>query len=216
MVTDQKVDLNSIIVNGYDPEEGSMDEVFAQELKVTGAGGKQYYWLDGEDDDGNPMYGWYDDDTEKIPAGEVMLSPGDGFWTKAPSSAFKFQSSGQVNTTGTTITLVGNGAAAGKRMVVNPRPVKVDINDLEVSGYNPDDGSMDEVFAQELKVTGAGGKQYYWLDGEDDDGNPMYGWYDDDTEKIPDNTVFIEAGDGLWVKAPSSKFVINIPGVKVD
>lgn len=216
MVAEQKVDLNSIVVSGYNKEDGSFGEVVAQKLKVTGAGGDMYLWNDGYNDDGDYMYGWYDGSDEKVEDGAVMLIPGDGLWTEAPNSDFKFQSAGQVNTAGTTITLIGNGAASGKRMVVNPRPVKIDLNDLEVTGYNKEDGSFGEVVAQRLKVTGAGGDMYLWNDGYNDDGDYLYGWYDGADEKIEDNTTFIEAGDGLWVEAPSAQFKINIPGVKVD
>ena len=117
--------------------------------------------------------------------------------------------------------LTGNPAGGSGKKIIGPQfdgmvaDQKIDLNSIVVTGYKKDDGSMDEVFAQELKVTGAGGKQYYWYDGFDWLGQEMYGWYDDDG-KVEDGKVFLLPGDGLWVKAPSSKYVINIPGVKLD
>ena len=78
------IDLQSITITGYDPEEGYADEgVSVQTLDEAGRTIASYYWYD-SDDDG--MYGWYDDEGELVEGFEVAA--GESLYARAPDTSF--------------------------------------------------------------------------------------------------------------------------------
>ena len=76
------VDLTKIEVDGY--EEATEGEVKMQVLDNLGRGGKTYYFYDvpGE------LVGWLDGNDDPVVEGAVMIEPGEGMWTYAPSTAY--------------------------------------------------------------------------------------------------------------------------------
>ena len=90
-VTGATIDLQSLKVSGYNPQDGYADgDVSVQTLTPGGRTVASYTWIDiaadPEDPDSVAMYGWYDDDTGEL--GELSIAPGDGLAAFAPSSAF--------------------------------------------------------------------------------------------------------------------------------
>ena len=196
-------------MSGYDPEEGTNEEVSIQELDPDGGGLETYYWRDYSNFLGT-FYGWYDGSGEKVErdAG-VTFKLGDGWWTSA-TEGFSIQSSGQVNTEGYAVDLI-----AGNVMTINATPVKIDINQVKVSGYDPEAGTNENVSMQELDPDGGGLETYYWRDYSNFLGT-YYGWYDGSGEKVDDEQVFMEPGEGLWTAADEDElYVLEFPGVKI-
>ena len=207
-VSGQTIDLTTVTVTGYDKEEGTEEDVSVQTLDEYGSMIKTYFWydiVDGED----VYYGWLDGESgEFIEAGEVTLSPGDGLWVSAPSSSFSLQTSGQVPTASTEVTL-----KAGFKLVANQTPVATDLLNVIVSGYDVEEGTEEDVSVQTLDEYGSMIKTYFWydiVDGED----VYYGWLDGESgEFIEEENVMLGAGEALWVSAPSTDYKLNIAGV---
>lgn len=201
-VSGEGIDLNSIKVVGYDPEEGTEGEVKVQSLDNLGKGGMTYFFYDlpGE------LYGWLDSYDEPVEDGSVILAPGEGLWTSAPNAAFSLQTAGQVPTGSYGVTL-----RSGFKMVVNSTPISVDLNSIEVSGYDAEEGTEADVKAQTLDNLGKGGMTYFFYDlpGE------LYGWLDSYDEAVEDGSVMIKPGEGLWVSSPNGSFQLEIPGVNL-
>ena len=207
-VSGDKIDLNQITVVGYNKEDGSEDEVNIQLLDSRGAmvTGSNYYWIDivdGED----VYYGWMNGDGDIIEDGVATFSAGEALWIAAPSVDYKFMYSGQVDKLGTAVSL-----RDGYKLVANPTPVTVDLNDIIVKGYNVEDGSEDEVNIQSLDYRGAmvTGSNYYWIDVVDGE-DVYYGWMNGDGDIIEDGTKILNPGEALWVNAPAVNYTIEFP-----
>jgi hypothetical protein len=86
-VSGEGIDLNSIKVVGYDPEEGTEGEVKVQSLDNLGKGGMTYFFYDlpGE------LYGWLDSYDEAVEDGSVMVKPGEGLWVSSPNDSFQLE-----------------------------------------------------------------------------------------------------------------------------
>ena len=81
------IDLNTIVVTGYNKEEGTEAEVKVQLLDERGRGGMTYSFYDvpGE------LYGWLDGNDEPVEEGAMMIQPGEGLWVSAPSTSFQLE-----------------------------------------------------------------------------------------------------------------------------
>ena len=194
------IDLNTIVVTGYNKEEGTEAEVKVQLLDERGRGGMTYSFYDvpGE------LYGWLDGNDEPVEDGTVVLLPAEGLWVSAPNDTFGLQTAGQVETEGYGITL-----RQGFKMVVNTTPVAIDLNNIEVKGYDLESGTEAEVKVQTLDYRGRGGMTYSFYDvpGE------LFGWLDGNDEPVEEGAMMIQPGEGLWVSAPSTSFQLELPGV---
>ena len=83
------VDLTTIIVTGYDEEEGTEEEVSVQTLDKNGEKVNQYLWYD-VTDGGDVYYGWLDADAgDFIEVGDVEVGAGEALWVDAPNSDFQ-------------------------------------------------------------------------------------------------------------------------------
>ena len=76
------VDLTNVEVDGY--EEATEADVKMQVLDNFGRGGKTYSYYDIPDE----LTGWLDSNDDPVEVGTVMILPGEGMWTSAPSEAF--------------------------------------------------------------------------------------------------------------------------------
>ena len=76
------VDITKIDVDGYD--EATEADVKMQVLDNFGRGGMTYAYYDvpGE------LTGWLDSFDEPVEEGVVMIQPGEGMWTSAPSATY--------------------------------------------------------------------------------------------------------------------------------
>ena len=94
-------------------------------------------------------------------------------------------------------------------MVSNTTPVDVDLTDIDVTGYNPTEGTEADVKVQILDAFGMGGMTYSYYDvpGE------LTAWVDGLDEEVSEGAVVVGPGEGLWVKAPSTSFSLVLPGV---
>lgn len=203
-VAGKTIDLTDLVVTGYDKEEGCEEDVKVQILNSLGMGGVTYAWYD-LNDDGEIYYGWFADD--EVAKGDVVLSPGDALWVSAPNESYKILSSGQVPTEDVVVTL-----RSGNKLVANPTPISVDLTEIVVAGYDPEEGCEEDVKAQILNNVGMGGVTYAWYD-LDDDGEVYYGWFADD--EVAEGDVVIGPGEGLWVSAPSTAYTLKFPGVVI-
>ena len=199
-VSGDAIDLTDIKVVGYDAEEGTEADVKIQILDAYGMGGDTYSFYDvpGE------LTAWLDGDDEEVEAGTVVLAAGEGMWVRAPNSSFSLQTAGQVPTSGISVTL-----RSGYKIVVNNTPVAVDLTDIDVTGYDAEEGTEADVKVQILDAYGMGGDTYSYYDvpGE------LTAWLDGDDEEVEVGYVVVGAGEGLWVRAPSTSFKMVLPGV---
>ena len=179
---------------GYEGETAG--DVAIQTLDRLGRAQDVYMWVDLPDDE---IYGWLDGDDEMV---DVTFAPGEGLWINAPSSDYKIQTSGQVPTKDISVALRN-----GFKMVVNPTPVSVDIQDISVVGYEGE--TAGDVAIQTLDRLGRALDVYMWVDLPEDD---IFGWLDGNDELVE---LSIEPGAGLWVNAPSEEYSIILPGVTI-
>ena len=211
-ITGNDVDLTDVIVSGYNRDDGSEDQVYAQTLDESGKTIDMYYWIDvsyEEDGETVTLYGWMNAAGDLIEKGDVVLPLGDGLWVDAPSEDFKLNFNGEVEKDGVSASL-----RAGSKMVSNPLPLAVDINSVVVKGYNIEDGSEDEVYAQTLSASGKTVDMYYWIDvsyEEDGETITLYGWMNAAGDLLEDDSVKINAGEALWVDAPSTDYTLEFP-----
>ena len=199
-VSGTTIDLTDIKVTGYNPEDGTEADVDIQGLDATGRGTGSYFYYDvpGE------LTGWLDADDNLIEPGTVKFGVGDGLWVSAPNTEFGLQTAGQVATSDMAIVL-----RSGFKLVANNTPLAVDLTDIVVTGYNPEEGTEADVDVQGLDATGMGTGSYFYYDvpGE------LTGWLDADDNEVEPGTVMIGAGEALWVSAPSTAFSLVFPGV---
>ena len=205
--------LNDLEIVGYDKKEGYMGgEIVLTKLTSNGdiQDGLMWTWYDGVDEDsGDRLYGWYDDDLN--PGTEEPLALGEGVWLQAPDETFKIQSAGEVYKQEIPIQL-----RSGNTLVSNPCPVDtLNLNDAKITGYDPKEGYMGgEIVLTKLTSNGdiQDGLMWTWYDGVDEDsGDTLFGWYDDDLN--PGTEESMGFGEGLWVQAPDETFYIQFPTV---
>jgi len=92
----------------------------------------------------------------------------------------------------------------------------VDLSKVTVTGYNTEDGSEDEVYAQTLDAQGKLVDLYNWIDvsyEEEGETITLYGWMNADGDLIEDETVDVKAGEALWVNSTSAKYTLNFPSI---
>ena len=213
-ITTAGVDLSTITVTGYNAEDGSEDEVYAQTLDSQGKLVDLFNWIDvsyEEDGETITLYGWMGTDGELIEAGTKVFELGDGLWVNAPSKTYKLNFSGEVVKDGADVAL-----KAGSKMVSNPLPLDVDINTIFVKGYSAEDGSEDEVYAQTLDSQGGLVDLYNWIDvsyEEDGEVVTLYGWMNAEGELIEDETVYVKAGEALWINSVSANYTVTFPEI---
>ncbi len=213
-ITTSGVDLSKVTVTGYNTEDGSEDEVYAQTLDAQGKLVDLYNWIDvsyEEEGETITLYGWMNADGDLIEEGSTVFALGDGLWVNAPSDAYKLNFNGEVVSTGVKASL-----KAGSKMVSNPLPIDVDLNSIIVKDYNAEDGSEDEVYAQTLDAQGKLVDLYNWIDvsyEEEGETITLYGWMNADGDLIEDETVDVKAGEALWVNSTSAKYTLNFPSI---
>ena len=98
---------------------------------------------------------------------------------------------------------------AGASFVPVDGATTIDLQDLKVTGYNPEDGSDGDVSAMTLDNAGRTLETYFWtdvVDGED----VYYGWYDGDGELV--DGVAFAPGEALYVDAPDTSFALQSAG----
>lgn len=199
-VAGKTIDLTSIKVVGYDPEEGTEGAVYVQGLDASGRGTGSYFYYDvpGE------LTGWLDSADEIVEPGQVVLAPGEGLWVSAPSADYALQSSGQVPTSNIEVAL-----RAGSKLVANSTPVGADLTSFDVVGYDAEEGTEGAVYVQGLDASGRGTGSYFYYDvpGE------LTGWLDSTDEEIEKGDVVVGAGEALWVTAPTAGYSLVLPGV---
>ena len=199
-IGNETIDLTDIKVVGYDTEQGTEADVKVQILDAYGKAGDTYSYYDvpGE------LTGWLNGDDEEVEVGEVTLAAGEGLWVNAPNSSFSLQTAGQVPTTGISVTL-----RFGNKIVVNSTPVAVDLTNIDVAGYDTEQGTEADVKVQILDAYGKAGDTYGYYDvpGE------LTGWLNGDDEEVEVGDVVVNPGEGLWVNAPSTAFSLILPGV---
>ena len=209
-VSGGEVDLTDIKVVGYDPEVGTEDEVYLQSLDYRGrtVAGSMYFWIDVTDGE-DVYYGWLNEAGDFVEAGDVTFAPGEGLWVHAPSADFSLQYAGAVDMLGAAVTL-----REGSKLVSNPKPLDVDLTDVNVTGYDTELGTEDEVYIQSLDYRGrtVAGSMYFWIDVTDGE-DVYYGWLNEEGDFIAEGDKILVAGEAIWVNAPSSDFKIVFPGI---
>lgn len=183
---------------GYD--EVAEGECFVQTLDSLGRAGESYFWYDIAEED---LYGWLDGKDDPVESGTVVFKPGEAFWVKSPNADYSIQSAGQVPVSSISVAL-----RSGFKMIANPTPIEIDINDISVTGY--DEVAEGECFIQTLDSLGRAGESYFWYDIEEED---LYGWLDGKDDPIEEGIIMLEPGAGVWVKAPTANYSLVFPGV---
>ena len=199
-VSGETIDLTDIKVTGYDSAVGTEGVVSVQILDAGGMANMTYFYYDVPGD----FTAWLDGNDDEVSPGTVTLSAGEGLWVSAPSSTYGLQTAGQVPTSGIAVAL-----RDGSKMVVNCTPVDVDLTDIDVSGYNPVDGTEGVVSAQILDAGGMANMTYFYYDVPGD----FTAWLDGNDEEVEAGTIVIGPGEGLWVSAPSTAYSLVFPGV---
>ena len=189
--------LQDIAVSGYEGENA--DTVNLQLLDSMGYTVATYYWADLPDDD---IKGWLDAD-EEIPS-DVTFSAGDGFWVDSTDATLKLQTAGAVSSEDVSV-----GLRNGFRMISNPMPSSINLQDILVTGYEGE--NADTVNIQILDSMGYTVATYYWADLPDDG---IVGWLDAD-EELPDDVEF-SAGDALWVNSTDASLSLVFPSPIAD
>ena len=194
------INLQDLKVTGYDIEEGYGDEeVYVQTLDRAGRTIASYFWYDLSDDD---MYGWYDENGDYVE--DLIIPAGEGLYAYSPDASFGIQSAGQVPTSDITVVL-----RTGAKHVVNSTPVEANIQGLNVTGYDTEEGYGDEeVYVQTLDRAGRTIASYFWYDLTDDG---MYGWYDEAGDFVED--LVIPPGESVYAYSPDETYSIVMPGV---
>lgn len=84
----------------------------------------------------------------------------------------------------------------------------IDLTEIKVTGYNPEDGTEGDVTVQGLDASGMGTGTYFYYDvpGE------LTGWLDSNDELVEAGSVVLAPGEGLWVSAPSTAFGLQTAG----
>ena len=197
------MNLQDLKVTGYDKTAGYEDAgVTVQALDEFGRAIETYTWYDVPGD----FVGWLDSSDNYIE--DVTVAPGDGLYARAPNTDFGLQSAGQVAATDIAVIL-----RFGSKLVVNPMPIAVNMNDddedgnyIRVSGYDPDVGYEDAgVTVQTLDEFGRAIETYTWYDVPGD----FFGWLDSNDEYV--EGVIIAPGESLYARAPNTSFSLVFP-----
>ena len=189
--------LQDIVVSGYEGENA--DTVNLQLLDTMGYTAETYYWADLPDDG---ITGWLNAD-EEIPT-DVVFGAGDGFWVNSADATLKLQTAGAVSKADVAVDLRN-----GFRMIANPMPSEINLQDITVTGYEGE--NADTVNIQILDTMGYTVATYYWADLPDDG---IVGWLNAD-EELPDDVVF-DAGDALWVNSTDASLQLVFPSPVAD
>ena len=187
-------------------------------LSATGTAEARYYWIEQEAEKGI-VAGWYADANGGAIEGgasSVAIPAGQALWIKG--QGLDLTSAGAVNELDVAwVTRDGGQSAVG-----NNTPVDLTLNQLFVSGYEPQAWSDDdEDYAGGvtggnfiLNFLGAEGrteKAYYWIEQGAEKGISA-GWYADENGTPIEggaSSVSVPAGQGLWVKGQG--LTLNIP-----
>ena len=169
-------------------------------LDAYGKSDMTYFYYDVPGD----FTAWLDGNDDEVEVGDVTLAAGEGLWVKAPDASYSLQTAGQVPTTGISVTLRN-----GFKLVVNSTPVAVDLTDIDVSGYNAEDGTEGDVRAQVLDAYGKSDMTYFYYDVPGD----FTAWLDGNDDEVEPGDVTVAPGEGLWVKAPGTAYSLVLPGV---
>ena len=221
--------LADLSVSGYEKQEwNDDDEDYAggvtggsfvlMFLSATGTAEARYYWIEQEAEKGI-VAGWYADANGGAIEGgasSVAIPAGQALWIKG--QGLDLTSAGAVNELDVAwVTRDGGQSAVG-----NNTPVDLTLNQLFVSGYEPQAWSDDdEDYAGGvtggnfiLNFLGAEGrteKAYYWIEQGAEKGISA-GWYADENGTPIEggaSSVSVPAGQGLWVKGQG--LTLNIP-----
>ena len=193
------IDLNSITVTGYDPEEGTAGDIGIQILGPTGRAVATYYWYD-VNEDGDILKGWLDVNDDPVEDGSVVLQAGDGLWVTG-LDGYSLMFPGEVNFDDVSKALRNGATPTGNMMAVSR-----DLTTVTVSGYDAEEGSAGDVGIQVLGPTGRAVATYYWYD-VDEDGDILKGWLDINDDPVEEGSVMLQAGDGLWVTGLNGLFI---------
>ena len=171
----------------------------------------QYFWVDADIPFVGKIRGWTDGE-EYVEPGQVFIDQGEGLWVNAPNTTFKLQSSGAVDQKG-----VGIALRAGRKLVCNPTPVAADYYDIKVSGYDPEEGTDQEVDIQKLDYRGklVPNSQFFWVDADVPFVGKLYGWTDGSDYIEERGVAALEPGEAIWVNSPNTSFQIEFPGVEI-
>lgn len=191
-VSGGEYNLQDIVVTGYTGE--NVDTVNIQLLDTLGNTVATYYWADLPDDG---ITGWLDE-AEELPQ-DVTLKPGDGLWINSTDASLSIQTSGQVSAADVSVVLED-----GFKMVANPVPASINLQDITVTGYTGE--NADTVNIQLLDELGNTSTTYYWADLPDDE---ITGWLDAAEEKPMDVT--FDAGTALWIYSADSSLSVLFP-----
>jgi len=199
-IAGETIDLTDIKVVGYDAGEGTEGDVRVQMLDAYGKSDMTYFYYDVPGD----FTAWLDGNDDEVEVGDVTLAAGEGLWVKAPDASYSLQTAGAVPTTGISVSLRN-----GFKLVVNSTPVAVDLTDIDVAGYNAEDGTEGDVRAQMLDAYGKSDMTYFYYDVPGD----FTAWLDGNDDEVEVGDVTVAPGEGLWVKAPSTAYSLVLPGV---
>ena len=181
--------------------EEDSDLVFISTLDSVGAVVKTYGWITYGGASGDEWC-WIDTDTMEKPEAPVYFPAGQALWVEGDSEDNTFTTSGKVSSFDLNVTL-----QSGATMTGNFTPVRIELQDIVCL-----EGDSDLVFISTLDSVGAVIKTYGWITYGGASGDEWC-WIDTDTMEKPEDPVYFEPGEGLWVEGDSEENVITFPGV---
>jgi hypothetical protein len=197
------MNLQDLKVTGYNKEDGyEAAGVTVQTLDFAGREIETYTWYDIPGD----FSGWFDSKENYVE--DLTIAPGEGLYARAPDTSFKIQSAGQVATTDIAVNL-----RLGSKLVVNPTPVTINLNDINedgnflmVTGYDAEVGyEAAGVTIQTLDYAGREIETYTWYDIPGD----FFGWFDSKETYVENLT--IAPGESVYARAPDTTFSLVFP-----
>lgn len=225
------VKLSDVKVTGYDAPYWDEDDEWwyggveaggfvIRLLTGTGTAEASYYWID--DPNKSISAGWYADaEGAAIDGGvsSIVIEQGRDLWITG--KGLKLLCAGQVLEDDVAYVT----KAAGLSAVGNCTPVNLTLNQFFVNGYTAPYWDEDDEWwyggveaggfvIRLLTGTGATEVSYYWID--DSNKGITAGWYADTNGmaiKGGASSVFIPAGQGLWVTGKGLLLNIPAPGL---
>ena len=207
-VGSEALDIQDIVPQGDNAEGGTWIKWWDPVAKKYSANVYYVYEMyDPETDATLPnSQGWADADWYPI---EKTFAPGEGFWFQAANDNVKIVVSGQVDQP-TTQYLSLPLTKGAQRMVQNPFPTDLDIQDIVLDGDNAEGGSWIKWWDPVAKKYGANVYYVYEMyDPETDATLPnSQGWADADWYPIEKT---FSVGDGFWVQSANDGVDISFP-----